>query len=190
MGRRREKFSGDLLNLMERRGRKNISLELYFIPGLSLACVQTPLPFPLRKNRLLLQVNAEFIFDSECLSANSGDKGLFKPEDNLQIADVRRVVISSCCSCYVFSKQFAYYFLVKRVKCSAILQSQPKATKTTQPRPQIFSVNGSIIKRFSNFAAFHLLQNSPKFGPHSNDQLVIMKHARDFSQSETEKYFK
>ena len=109
MGRRREKFSGDLLNLMERRGRKNISLELYFIPGLWLACVQTPLPFPLRKNRLLLQVNAEFIFDSECLSANSGDKGLFKPEDNLQIADVRRVVISSCCSCYVFSKYFAYF---------------------------------------------------------------------------------
>ena len=46
--------------------------------------------------------------------------------------------------------------LVKRVKCSSYFVL---TTKTTQPRPQVFSVNGSII---CNFAA--LLTSSVQYG--------------------------
>ena len=48
------------------------------------------------------------------------------------------VKLSSCCSCYVFSQQFAYFFLGKGVKCYVILHSLP----------QVFLVNSSIIWQF------------------------------------------
>ena len=46
--------------------------------------------------------------------------------------------LSSCCSCYVFSQKLDF-LRVKRGKCSAIFAF---TTKTTQPRLQVFSVNG------------------------------------------------
>ena len=50
------------------------------------------------------------------------------------------------------ANRFAYLFLVKRVKCSAIFYTLPK---TTQPRPQVFLVNGSIIWQFAaRFTSF------------------------------------
>ena len=53
------------------------------------------------------------MLDRACLSASLEDKGLFSSANILQIADaVRRVV--------VFSQQYAYSFLLQRVKCSAI----------------------------------------------------------------------
>ena len=60
-------------------------------------------------------------------------------------------------------------------------------TETTQPRPQVSSVNGSIIWQFccTTDVIFNISQNSSKFG---RQQLVVMNYAWDFSQSEAEKY--
>ena len=49
--------------------------------------------------------------------------------------------LSSCCSCHVFSYFFAQFLLLKRVKCAPFLKF---TSKTTQPRPQVFSVNGAL----------------------------------------------
>ena len=65
-------------------------------------------------------------------------------------------------------------------------------TKTTQPHPQVFSVNSSIIY---NFAA--LLTSSVQYGticPNFGGQLQLFMtnniiYVWDFSQSEMEKYF-
>jgi len=61
-------------------------------------------------------------------------------------------------------------------------------SKTTEPPPQIFSVNGSIIWQFycTIDVIVHISQNSSKFG---GQKLVMMNFACDFSQSDTEKYF-
>ena len=48
---------------------------------------------------MLSSIVVKFIFDSVSL----GDKGLFSFANVFQIADVA-VKLSSCCSCYVFSK--------------------------------------------------------------------------------------
>ena len=49
---------------------------------------------------MLTSIDVKFIFDSACLSASLGDKGLFSSANILQIADaVRRVVFLP--SCYV-----------------------------------------------------------------------------------------
>ena len=54
---------------------------------------------------MLTSIDVNFIFASACLSESLGDKELFSSENILQIADVvRRVVLASCCSCYVFSQ--------------------------------------------------------------------------------------
>ena len=96
-------------------------------------------------------INVKFIVVSACLSACLGNKGLFR----LTAGVVCRVVF--CCSCYAFSKQFAYFLLLKQVKCSAMYQSQP--------RPQVFSVKISIIWQFC--CTFHIIfytsQNSSTF---------------------------
>ena len=49
--------------------------------------------------------------------------------------------LCSCCSCHVFSYSFAQFSLLKTVKCPP---SFLFTTKTTQPRPQVFSVNGAL----------------------------------------------
>ena len=69
------------------------------------------------------------------------------------------VKLSSCCSCYVFSQQFPYFLLVKRVKCSAVFLL---TTKTIQPPTQVFSVNSSMILTIDVNSS--ISQNSSKFG--------------------------
>ena len=49
--------------------------------------------------------------------------------------------LTSCCSCHVFSYYFAQFLLLKTGEMSAIFVF---TTKTTQPRPQVFSVNGAL----------------------------------------------
>ena len=61
--------------------------------------------------------------------------------------------LSSCCSCHVFSHYFAYnvpavVLTLETNEVSAILVFR---TKTTQPRPQVFSVNGSLTCRRLHF---------------------------------------
>ena len=65
-------------------------------------------------------LECKFIFDSACLTANLGYEGLYSSANILQIADVV-VELSSCCLCRVFNQKFAYSFVLKRVKSSAIL---------------------------------------------------------------------
>ena len=50
-------------------------------------------------------IDVKFMFDSACLSASLGDKGLFSLANIFQIADpeMSSVELSSCCSGYVFS---------------------------------------------------------------------------------------
>ena len=61
--------------------------------------------------------------------------------------------LSSCCFCYVFSRYLAQFqlqfLLLKRVfKVFAVLVF---TTKTNQPRPQVFSVNGALTCRGLHF---------------------------------------
>ena len=56
--------------------------------------------------------------------------------------------LCSCCSCHVFSYDFVQFLLLKRVKCPPFSLF---ATKTTQPRPQVFSVNGALTCRNAAF---------------------------------------
>ena len=76
---------------------------------------------------MLTSINVKFIFDSACLAASLGDKGLLSSAKNiLQIADVVCWVVFLLKSRYVFSQQFAYFLLLKWEKWSAILNSLPK----------------------------------------------------------------
>ena len=133
---------------------------------------------------MLTSIDLRFIFDVTCLSANSGDKGLFRSANILQIADVvRRVVFQLFLLCFqpinglLFPRETSEMFL-----CFAV------TTKAIQPRPQVFSVNGSIIWHFccTIDVIFHISQNSSKYG---RQYLVMINYTQDFSQSETEKYF-
>ena len=56
--------------------------------------------------------------------------------------------LSSCCSCHVFSYFFAQFLLLKRVKCPPFFVF---TTKTTQTRPQVFSVNGALTCKNAAF---------------------------------------
>ena len=56
--------------------------------------------------------------------------------------------LSFCSSWHVFSYNFAEFLLLKRVKCPPFFVF---TTKTTQPRPQVFSVNGALTCRRLHF---------------------------------------
>ena len=60
--------------------------------------------------------------------------------------------LCSCCSCHVFSYNFAQFLLLKRVKCPPFFVF---TTKTTQPRPQVFSVNGALTCKNAAFLVKH-----------------------------------
>ena len=101
------------------------------------------------------------------------------------------VELSSCCSCDVFRQ----YFAVKRIKCSATVPpfcSNYQNKTTTQPRPQVFSFNISII---CNQAALLMSFwrhrfNTTKFIPNLvNSSWFMVNYASVFSQSGTGKYF-
>ena len=97
------------------------------------------------------------------------------------------VELSSRSSCYVFSQEFAF-FLPRETSEMFRHFSTLLCTKTTQPRPQVFSVNCSTNWQFpcTIDVIFHTSQNSSKFG---RQQLVVMNYAWDFSQSEAKKYY-
>ena len=79
---------------------------------------------------MLTSIDVKFIFDSACLSASFGVKGLFTPANILQIADVVCRVV----------------FLLRET--SEMVRHFVFTAKTTQPRPQVFSANCSIIWQF------------------------------------------
>ena len=56
--------------------------------------------------------------------------------------------LTSCRSCHVFSYSFALFLLLKRVKCPPFLKF---TTKTSQPCPQVFSVNGALTCKNAAF---------------------------------------
>ena len=83
---------------------------------------------------------------------------------------------SSCLLAVLFSQKFAYFLLVKRVKCSVIFALTTKATK---PRPRVFF-----------FCTIDLISSmSQIFSKIGKQWLAMMNYACDFSQSETQKYF-
>ena len=79
---------------------------------------------------MLTSIDVKFIFDSACLSASLGDKGLFSLANIFQIADPELRCRPSSCLLAVLAtflgNSLPYFFLVKRVKCSSILYSLPK----------------------------------------------------------------
>ena len=97
------------------------------------------------------------------------------------------VELSSRSSCYVFSQEFAYFFLVKRVKCSVIflLYSVPKQLNLV-PRSSRLIVQKNWQFSRTIDVIFHTSQNFSKFG---RQQLVVMNYVWDFSQSEAKKYY-
>ena len=56
--------------------------------------------------------------------------------------------LCSCCSCHIFSYSFAQFLLLKRVKCPPFFVF---TAKTTQPRPQVFPVNGALTCKNAAF---------------------------------------
>ena len=79
---------------------------------------------------MLTSVDVKFILDSVRL-------GLSSSANILQIADVAlRVVFLLFLPCF-----FAWFLLLKRLKCPPFFKF---TGKTTQPRPQVFSVNGAL----------------------------------------------
>ena len=79
--------------------------------------------------------------------------------------------LSSCCSCHVFSYNFAQFLLLKRVKCLPFFVF---TTKTTQPHPQVFSVNGALTCKNAAFLMSfpRQTQNSYKFSHQYDDQMM------------------
>jgi len=118
------------------------------------------------------------------LSARLGDKGLFSTGNILQIADVvRQVVLLLFFLCFESIVRLFLRRETSEVFCHFVL-----TIKTTQSRPQVFSINRSKIWQFccTLDVIFHISQNSSKYG---RQYLVMINYAQDFSQSETEKYF-
>ena len=90
---------------------------------------------------MLTSIDVNFIFDSACLSASLGDKELFRSENIPQIADVFcRVVFLLFLLCF---QPIAGLFLPRET--SEMFRHFVFPTKTTQPRPQVFLANCSII---------------------------------------------
>ena len=84
---------------------------------------------------MLTSIEVKFIFDSVRL-------GLSSSTNILQIADVTlRVVFLLFLPCFLVIFSPTEFLLLKRVKCPPFFKF---TTKTTQPRPQVFSVNGAL----------------------------------------------
>ena len=120
---------------------------------------------------MLTSVDVKFIFDSACLWASLGDKGLFA-SNILRIADS---FLSSCCSCCVFRQDFAYFFLVK--EWNVPLFCIFKTTPTTQPRPQVFNNLAILLYDWRHQFRYR------KILPHLVDKGWLWNYACDFSQS-------
>ena len=94
---------------------------------------------------MLTFIDVKFIFDSALL-------GLFSSANILQIADVDRPLscVHAVRSCHVFSYNFAWFLLLKRMKCPPFFVFTIKP-KTTQPHPQVFLVNGALTCKNAEF---------------------------------------
>ena len=93
---------------------------------------------------MLACIDVKFIFDSVRL-------GLFSSANILQIADVAlRVVLLLFLLCFLLLLRLvpAVVFTLETSEVSAILVF---TTKTTQPRPQVFSVNDALTCRRLHF---------------------------------------
>ena len=85
---------------------------------------------------MLTSIDVKFIFDSALL-------GLFSSRNIVQIADVRLLVVF-----LLFLPWFYLLFpLVRTLETSKMSAIFIFTTKTTQPRPQVFLVNGALICR-------------------------------------------
>ena len=81
---------------------------------------------------MLTSIDVQFIFDGARL-------GLFSSANILQIADVAlRVVFLLFLPCF-----YLFFRLVLTLEMSEMSVIFVFTTKTTQPRPQVFSVNGA-----------------------------------------------
>ena len=77
---------------------------------------------------MLTCIDVKFIFDSAFLSAILEDNGLFR-----------------CANILLF---------LNTLETGEMFRHFEVTTKTTQPRPQVFSVNGSIIWHFAAFLTY------------------------------------
>ena len=64
--------------------------------------------------------------------------------------------LPSCCSCHVFSYYFRLVLTLETSEMSAIFVFK---TKTSQPRPQVFSVNGAFTCRRLHFWRHFLVKH-------------------------------
>ena len=102
---------------------------------------------------MLTCIDVKFIFQSVRLSLSSSAK-------ILQIAGVFE--LSSCCFCYAFSQLFRLVpavhvvLTLETIEVSAILVF---TTKTTQPHPQVFSVNSALTCRGLHFRHHFLVKH-------------------------------
>ena len=95
------------------------------------------------------------------------------------------VELISCCSCDVFRQYW------NNSETSKMFRRQFRhfvvTTKTTKPRPQVFSVNGSITcNRMHFWRHFDVVGSISQFG---QQQLVMVSYTCGFDQSETGKCF-
>ena len=82
---------------------------------------------------MLTSIDVKFIFDSTRV-------GLFSYENILQIADVAlRVVFLLFLPCFQLLLRVVLTFQTSEMPAIFVF-----TTKTTQPRPQVFSVNGAL----------------------------------------------
>ena len=130
---------------------------------------------------MLTCIDGKFIFDSVHL-------GLSSSANILQIAGVAlRVVFLLFLLCFkpLFRLVPAVVLTLETSEVSAIFVF---TTKTTQPRPQVFSVNGALTCENAAFLTSfpRQTQNSSKFG---HRELVMVNYACAFSQSELRKCF-
>ena len=126
---------------------------------------------------MLTSIDVKFIFDSARL-------GLFSSANVLQIGDVAlRVVFLLFMPC--FQLLFRLVLALATSEMSAIFVFK---TKTTQPRPQVFSVNVALTYKEAALltSSVDISQNYSKFG---HQQPVMVNYACAFSQSASGKYF-
>ena len=117
-------------------------------------------------------INVKFICDSARL-------GLFSSANILQIVDVTpRVVFLLFLPCF-----WQLFRLVLTLETSEMSAISVFTTKTTQPRPQVFSVNSALICKKASLLT-SLLQKCKILPIWS-----LVNYAYAFSQSESGKYF-
>ena len=93
---------------------------------------------------MLTSIDVKFIFDSSCLSASLGNKELFSSGNILQIEDVvRRVAFLLFLLCF---QPIARIFLPR--EASEMFRHFVFTTTTSQPCPQVFLADRSIIWQF------------------------------------------